>query len=109
MAEHSRAIVVFTNFPDRDSALALASHLIERRLAACVNVLEGCTSVYRWKSKVQVDGEFPVMIKTRQELYAELEAVIRERHPYELPEIIALPVTSGMPGYLAWIAAETGR
>ncbi|HWQ38126.1 MAG TPA: divalent-cation tolerance protein CutA [Burkholderiales bacterium] len=109
MAEAPDAIVVFTNFPDRDSALALASHLIEQRLAACVNVLEGCTSVYRWKSEVQVAGEFPVMIKTRQELYADLQAAIRDHHPYELPEIIALPVTAGMPGYLAWIAAQTER
>jgi periplasmic divalent cation tolerance protein len=99
--------VVLTNLPDRDRALALARALVERRLAACVNVLSGCTSLYWWRAAIDTADEVPVLIKTRAALYPQLEAAIRELHPYELPEIIALPIERGLPGYLEWIAAET--
>lgn len=100
-------IVVITNLPDRVAALGLARELIARRLAACVNVLAECTSVYRWRGEVENATETPVLIKTRSALFAEVEAAIRELHPYELPEIIAVPVSCGSSGYLDWVAAET--
>lgn len=101
------AIVVLTNLPDRAAALKLAQELIARRLAACVNVLAECTSVYRWKGIVENATEVPVLIKTRAALYPELEAAIGELHPYELPEIIAVPVVRGLAEYVEWVSEET--
>jgi periplasmic divalent cation tolerance protein len=100
-------LLVFTNLPDRESALALARTLVERRLAACVNVLGGATSIYRWQQAVETAQEVPVLIKTQRARYAEVEATIREVHSYELPEIIAVPVERGLPRYLDWVLAET--
>jgi periplasmic divalent cation tolerance protein len=100
-------LVVLTNRPDRASADRLAHELVERRLAACVNVLAPCSSVYRWKGSVESTTEVPVLIKTRAALYAELEAAVVDLHPYELPEVIALPVTRGLAEYLDWVGGET--
>ena len=102
-----RTLLVFTNLPDRAAAERLAGALIEKRVAACVNILAPCRSFYRWKDAVQHDEEHPLLIKTTDERYAELEAAIRAAHPYELPEIIALPIERGLPAYLAWVEAET--
>ena len=101
------ALLVITNLPDRPSAERLADALLAKRLAACVNILAPCRSVYRWKGEVQHDEEHPVLVKTTTERYAELEAGIRALHPYELPEIIAVPIERGLPGYLDWVAVET--
>jgi periplasmic divalent cation tolerance protein len=101
------SLLVVTNLPDRESAETLAALLIERRLAACVNILAPCRSVYRWKGEIQHDDEHPLLIKTTQERYAELEASIRANHPYELPEIIAVSLTHGLPAYLQWVESET--
>jgi periplasmic divalent cation tolerance protein len=103
----SDAIIVITTCPDRDHALELARSLVARRLAACVNVLAECTSVYRWQGEVENATEVPVLIKTRAALYPELEAAIGALHPYELPEIVAVPMVHGLPGYLEWVSAET--
>ena len=100
-------LLVLTNLPDRGAAEALARTLVERRVAACVNVLSPCRSTYRWEGKLQVDEEHPVLIKTTRERYPALEAAVREVHPYDLPELIALPVESGLPAYLDWVRAET--
>jgi periplasmic divalent cation tolerance protein len=100
-------ILIFTNLPDRESALRLAEHLVAERRAACVNVLSGCTSVYRWQGTMETAQEVPVLIKTRSSLYGEVERAIREQHPYELPEIVAVPIGQGLPAYLDWVAAET--
>ena len=100
-------IVVLTNLPDREAALKLARALVTQRLAACVNVLAECSSVYRWKGEIESAAEVPVLIKTRAARYAELEAAIRALHPYELPEIIAVPVGRGLEAYLQWVADET--
>ncbi len=78
-----------------------------QRVAACVNVLAPCRSVYRWQNAVETAVEVPLLIKTSAERYADLEAAIRAGHPYELPEIIAVPIERGLPDYLAWVAAET--
>ena len=107
MDEESQTLMVYTNLPDRAAALALARGLVSRRLAACVNVLDGCTSVYRWEGAIEEAGEVPVLVKTRAARYPELEAAIRELHPYELPEIVAVPIVRGLPDYLEWVALET--
>jgi periplasmic divalent cation tolerance protein len=101
------ALVVLTNLPDRASAEQLAAALIGQRVAACVNILAPCRSVYRWKDAVQQDDEHPVLIKTTTGRYAELEAAICAAHPYEVPEIIALPIERGLPAYLEWVDQET--
>ncbi len=100
-------LLVLTNLPDRTVAERLADELIEKRLAACINILAPCRSVYRWKGAVQHDEEHPMLIKTTLERYAALEAAIRAGHPYELPEIVAVPIERGLAAYLDWVAAET--
>jgi periplasmic divalent cation tolerance protein len=100
-------LLVLTNLPDRAAAERLADALIEKRLAACVNILAPCRSVYRWKGAVQHDEEHPMLIKTTVERYDELEAALRAGHPYELPEVIAVRVERGLPAYLQWVAAQT--
>ena len=100
--------VVLTTAGSRKEAQKLARALVERRLAACVNVVGPIESVYRWKGAVQHDEEHPMLIKTSRERYAALEQALREGHPYELPEIIAVPIEAGLPAYLSWIEAGTG-
>jgi periplasmic divalent cation tolerance protein len=100
-------LLVLTNLPDLAAAERLAEALIEKRVAACVNILAPCRSVYRWKGATQHDAEHPLLIKSTSEAYPALEAAIRAGHPYELPEIIAVPVERGLPAYLDWVAAET--
>jgi periplasmic divalent cation tolerance protein len=101
------ALLILTNLPDGDSARAVARHLVSARLAACINILAPCRSVYRWDGRLEEAEEIPMLIKTNDECYAALEAAIREKHPYEVPEIVALPIDRGLPAYLAWLAAET--
>ena len=100
-------LLVITNLPDAESARALATKLIEQRVAACVNVLAPCQSIYRWEGKVEEAEEVPLLIKTSAARYAALEEAIRAYHPYELPEIVAVRVEKGLPDYLAWVAAST--
>lgn len=107
MAETPASLLVLTSLPDEASARTLAAALVEQRLAACVNILAPCASVYRWRGELETAAEVPLLIKTTRSRYAGLEAAIRARHPYELPEIVAVPVVLGLPGYLDWIAAET--
>ncbi|MSQ50010.1 MAG: divalent-cation tolerance protein CutA [Betaproteobacteria bacterium] len=101
------ALLVLTNLPDHAAAERLAEVLIEQRLAACVNILAPCRSVYRWKGAVQHDEEHLMLIKTAREGYPALEAAIRAGHPYELPEIIAVPIERGLPAYLDWVTSES--
>jgi periplasmic divalent cation tolerance protein len=100
-------ILVLTNVPDQAIAERLADMLIAGQLAACVNILAPCRSVYRWKGNVQHDEEHTLLIKTTAERYPALEQALRAGHPYELPEIIAVPIVRGLPAYLEWVAAET--
>jgi len=100
-------LLVLTNCPDEESANAIALALVEERLAACVNILPRVQSVYRWQGAVESATEIPLFIKSTATNYPALEAAIRDRHPYQVPEIIALPVERGLPAYLDWIASET--
>jgi periplasmic divalent cation tolerance protein len=100
-------LLVLTNLPDRATAERLAESLIEQKVAACVNILAPCRSVYRWKGAVQHDEEHPMLVKTTAERYPELEAAIRAGHPYELPEIVAVPIVRGLAAYLQWVDSET--
>jgi periplasmic divalent cation tolerance protein len=100
-------LLVISNLPDRATADRLAQALVERRLAACVNILAPCRSVYRWEGAVESAEEHPVLIKTTAQRYAAVEEAIRGLHPYEVPEIVALPLAAGLPAYLQWVADET--
>ena len=100
-------IAVLTNLPDSASAFNLAREIVQLRLGACANVLGPVTSFYRWEGRDEEATEYPVLIKSTDERYSELEAAIRERHPYSLPEIIAWPIAPGLPEYLRWVEAET--
>jgi periplasmic divalent cation tolerance protein len=101
------AILIVTQMPDRASALILARSLVESRIAACVSIGAPVESLYHWRGKIETAQEVPVVVKTHPERYAEAEAAIRAGHPYELPEIVAVPVTHGFAPYLQWIADET--
>ncbi len=99
-------ILIITNFPDKASALMLAQKLIESRAAACINILAESTSIYRWQGETEISHEIPVLIKTLVKHYVMVEEIIKAIHPYELPEIIAVPVKLGLPAYMQWIADE---
>ncbi len=100
-------IVVITNLPDRAAAEHIANALVTQGVAACVNVLAECASVYRWQGKIEHASEVPLLIKTTHAAYPQLESALRQLHPYEVPEIIALPVSAGLPEYLNWVTQET--
>jgi periplasmic divalent cation tolerance protein len=102
-------LLVMTNLPDAATAQKLARQLIEARAAACVNQLAPCTSTYRWKDDIETASEVPLLIKTTHAAYPRLEKLIREAHPYELPEIIAVSVTAGLPDYLDWVGQESTK
>jgi periplasmic divalent cation tolerance protein len=104
-----QALLLLTNVPDAELAGALARTLVEQRLAACVNIMPAVQSVYRWQGAIEHASEVTLMIKSTQARYAELEAAIVAAHPYDVPEIIAMPVTAGLPAYLHWIATETRK
>jgi periplasmic divalent cation tolerance protein len=101
------ALLVLTNLPDRAAAERLAERLVVERLAACVNVLAPCRSVYRWQGAIERAEEHPLLIKTTAERYDALEQVIRAAHPYELPEVVAVPIERGLAPYLDWVKSET--
>jgi periplasmic divalent cation tolerance protein len=112
MTDQTRAgetgtLLVITTLPDADSAASVASSLVERRLAACVNILPAATSVYEWEGEIHQDPEHVLLIKTSEARYERLETALMELHPYELPEIIAAPITQGLPAYLHWIKEST--
>jgi periplasmic divalent cation tolerance protein len=100
-------LLVMTNAPDAEVARKIARNLVERKLAACVNILAPCQSVYNWQGAVEDSNEIPLLIKTTAGRYGALEAAIVALHPYEVPEIIALPLSHGLPEYLNWVVNET--
>jgi periplasmic divalent cation tolerance protein len=103
----SEVLAVLTNCPDEDTAERIAQALVDQRCAACVNQLAPVRSLYRWQGDVESAMEVPLLIKCTRARYPEVEATIRELHPYTVPEIIALPVELGYGPYLRWVADET--
>jgi periplasmic divalent cation tolerance protein len=101
------ALQVITTFGNRTDADALASELVDRRLAACVQVVGPVTSTFRWEGRIETAEEWLCLIKTHRDRYGELERAIQAVHPYDVPEILALPVQAGAAAYLAWLARET--
>ena len=95
--------IVLCTWPADRSPLELASRLVESGLAACVNVVPGITSLYRWQDRVEQDGEQLLLIKTRKDAIPGLQQAILHAHPYELPEIVAVAIESGLEGYLDWM------
>lgn len=97
-------VLVVCNVPDAETAERIAETLVSERLAACVNILAPCRSVYRWQGAVERADEVPLLIKTRRDAYAQLEARLLALHPYEVPEIVAWPLAQGLPAYLTWVS-----
>ena len=100
-------VLVYATFPGEPEALAAGRQLVEARLAGCINVLPGMTSVYVWQGNTQTAREAVLIAKTRRDLSDAVIAFIRAHHPYELPAILTLPVIAGNPDYLAWLRAGT--
>ncbi len=100
-------IQVVTTIERRADADQIAQALVESELAACVQIVGPITSIYRWKGKVETAQEWQCWAKTRADVYTEVEQKIRQLHPYEVPEILALPVLTGSASYLQWLEAET--
>ena len=99
-------IQVVTTTERQEDAEAIARRLIEERLAACVQIVGPITSTYRWQGKIETSREWQCWAKSRRELYEKIEAAIRRLHPYEVPEILAVAILAGSPGYLAWLDEE---
>ncbi|KAG2497352.1 hypothetical protein HYH03_004512 [Edaphochlamys debaryana] len=102
------AIVVYVTVPSAEVGEALGSKLVESRLAACVNMVPGVTSIYWWDGKVNKDAELLLIVKSREELLPQLTAFVRANHPYDEPEVIGLPILGGSPSYLKWLHDSTG-
>jgi periplasmic divalent cation tolerance protein len=99
-------IVVFTTCASAPEAETIARALVEKRLAACVNILAGARSIYRWRGAIEDGAEVLLVIKSRRDLFDELRSEIEKLHSYETPEVLALEVTAVSPAYLAWLDAE---
>jgi periplasmic divalent cation tolerance protein len=95
--------IIFCTCPDKDTAEKIARLLVTEKQAACVNILPGITSIYSWKDQIESAEEHLLLIKAHKDYYQAIEAAVRDNHPYEVPEIIAVPVESGLPEYLNWI------
>jgi periplasmic divalent cation tolerance protein len=100
-------LVVLCTTPSAEVGAALARKLVEAKLAACVNIVPAIRSIYRWQGETKDDAESQLVIKTQSACYAALERLIRAHHPYDEPEIIALPITQGSASYLSWLRGET--
>jgi len=107
MANEDRVVLIYTTLPTLDDARRVGEALVAAKLAACVNILAGCTSIYRWQGSIETAAEVPLLIKTSSSAYPQLEEIIRANHPYELPEILSIPVGGGSPAYLDWVATES--
>jgi periplasmic divalent cation tolerance protein len=101
-------IVVLSTCDSEEQAAAVARHLVEQRLAACVNILPGARSIFRWKDAVEDTPEWVLVIKTRRDQFAAIRAEIEKMHTYEVPEVLAFPVVEGSESYLAWLDREVG-
>lgn len=105
---NDEVLVVLCTFPDQAVAREIGASAVEKQAAACVNLLPGVRSIFSWQGVTEEDAEVLAVLKTTRRAYLRLEALICEAHPYDEPEVIALPVVAGSPGYLSWVAASTG-
>ncbi len=106
-ASGTEVVVALCTAPDPETAESLAGGLVENRLAACVNILPEIRSIYRWDNEVQRDSEVLIVIKTTRPGVDPLKRWLAEHHPYDVPELLALPVTDGLSDYLGWVIQET--
>jgi periplasmic divalent cation tolerance protein len=104
----SEIVILLSNFPDADAARTAVRALVGERLIACGNIIPGVESIYEWKSAMEVSAEVMVICKTTLVMADAAQARLRMLHPYEVPEILRLPVAGGWPDYLAWVAAQVG-
>ena len=102
----TEVVIILSNFPDADAARKAVRTLVEERLVACGNLIPGVESIYEWKGKMEASAEVMVLCKTTGLRAAEAQARLRALHPYEVPEILRIPVAEGWPDYLAWVAAQ---
>jgi periplasmic divalent cation tolerance protein len=107
--ENDKPVLIYSTFPAAEAAEAVGRELVERRLAACVNILPGMTSIYRWEGAVARDSEVVMIIKTRETLAHGVGEVIKSRHTYSKPALVVLPIVGGSTDYLNWLIAETMR
>ncbi len=103
-----QVLLVMCNVPDAAVARYIAEQILQKKYAACVNVMPEMLSFYNWNGRQETSTEIALLIKSTQTRYAELQALIQRLHPYEVPEIIAIPVADGLPAYLQWVIKETG-
>lgn len=104
----TQALIVYCACPDQAIAEQIAETVVSEHLAACASIVPGLLSIYRWQGRIQRDSELLLILKTRDAVYPLLENRLRELHPYEVPEIIALPIQTGLAAYLDWLSDNTG-
>ena len=107
MSAEDQLIVILCTVPDEATAEKMAKGLLEERLAACVNAIPSVKSFYRWQGKIETDNEIQLLIKTRSKRFDELAAWISANHPYEVPEVVAIPASQVSDAYLAWAVEQT--
>jgi periplasmic divalent cation tolerance protein len=105
--ENNKPVLIYSTFPSPEAAEAVGRELVERRLAACVNILPGMTSIYRWEGAIARDSEVVMIIKTREALAPSIIEVVKGRHSYTNPALVVLPIIDGSADYLSWLLAET--
>ena len=107
MQENDKPVLVYTTFPSTEAAESVGRALVEARLAACVNILPGMTSIYRWEGAIARDSEAVMIIKTRGALASAVMEAVKSRHPYANPALVVLPIVDGSAEYLSWLNSET--
>jgi len=105
--ENDKPVLIYSTFPSVPVAESIGGRLVEQKLAACVNILPGMTSIYRWEGKIARDSEAVMIIKTRQSLADAVFAAVAAQHPYTNPALLVIPVENGAAAYLAWLLEET--
>jgi periplasmic divalent cation tolerance protein len=103
-----RIYLALSTFPDRETAQRISNQLVSEKYAACANILPSIESIYRWKGKIESGNETLVFFKLSKDRQSAFQKKLRSLHPYEVPEIIFIPISSGLPAYLRWVAENCG-
>ena len=98
-----KVLLALSTFPDQETARNISNELVTKRFAACANILPGVESIYRWKDNIESGNETLVLFKLREDGQSDFQEQLRSLHPYEVPEIIFVPISSGLPEYLRWV------